>query len=93
MGCDHDKSAYSAGAVTDTLAISYLQWKSWGQAAMPTTEDGKRLKAVAKRLHARHILLASWKKGSAVRFFTYRPRASEKAKEWTEVTDLNAVFR
>ena len=60
---------------------------------MPTVEDGVRLKAVAKRLHARHILLAAWKKGSAVQFFSYRPRVINKAKEWTAVADLDTVFR
>jgi hypothetical protein len=60
----------------DTLQIILIQVKG-GHAAMPTTEDGKRLRAVAKRLHARHILLASWKKGSAVRFFSYQPRATQ----------------
>jgi hypothetical protein len=60
---------------------------------MPTAEDGKRLGVVAKRLHARHILLATWKKGSSARFFAYHPRATDKTKQWTEVGDLEAVFR
>jgi hypothetical protein len=76
----------------DTLQIVLIQVKG-GSAAMPTTEDGKRLRAVAKRLHTRRILLATWKKGSAAQFFRYRPRATEKAREWTEVSDLAAVFR
>jgi hypothetical protein len=76
----------------DTLQIILIQAKG-GSAAMPTTEDGKRLRVVAKRLHGKHILLAVWKKGAAVRFFTYRPRATEKAREWTELFDLDAVFR
>jgi hypothetical protein len=76
----------------DALQIILIQVKG-GSASMPTTEDGKRLRAVAKRLHARHILLATWTKGSAVRFFSYQPRATEKAQEWTEVSDLAAVFR
>jgi len=76
----------------DGLQIILIQVKG-GSAAMPTTEDGKRLGAVAKRLHARHILLASWKKGSAARFFRYNPRATQKAREWAEVSDLDAAFR
>jgi hypothetical protein len=76
----------------DALQIILIQVKG-GRAAMPTTEDGTRLRAVAKRFHARRILLAAWKKGSAVRFFSYRPRATEKTREWTEVPDLDAVFR
>jgi hypothetical protein len=76
----------------DALQIILIQVKG-GSAAMPTTEDGKRLKVVAKRLHARNILLATWKKGAAARFFSYSPRATGNAHEWTAVSDLNAVFR
>jgi hypothetical protein len=76
----------------DALQIILIQVKG-GSAAMPTTEDGKRLRAVAKRLHAGHILLATWKKGSAVQFFSYRPRSTERSREWCEVVDLEVVFR
>jgi hypothetical protein len=76
----------------DALQIILIQVKG-GSAAMPTTEDGMRLRAVAKRLHARHILLATWRKGSAARFFSYRPRRTKKGQEWTEVHDLDAIFR
>jgi hypothetical protein len=76
----------------DALQIILIQVKG-GSAAAPTTEDGRRLRAVAKRLHARHILLSTWKKGSAVRFFAYCPGATDKALEWAEVSDLDAVFR
>lgn len=64
----------------DALQIILIQVKG-GSAAMPTTEDGKRLMAVAKQLHARDVLLATWKKGSAARFFSYNPKAAEKARE------------
>jgi uncharacterized Rossmann fold enzyme len=64
-----------------------------GGAPIPTLEDGKRLGLVAKRLHARHILLASWKKGSAAKFYSYQPRATERKKQWVEVLDLDAIFR
>jgi hypothetical protein len=60
----------------DALQIILIQVKG-GSAAMPTTEDGMRLRAVAKRLHARHILLATWRKRSAARFFSYRPRRTK----------------
>jgi hypothetical protein len=76
----------------DALQIILIQVKGGG-AAMPTTEDGKRLRIVAKRLHARHILLAAWKRGSAVRFFSYRPWAAERAQEWKEESDLEPIFR
>ncbi len=75
----------------DALQIILIQVKG-GKAAMPTTEDGKRLGAVARRLHARRPMLAVWKKGAAAQFFRYQPRATEKAKEWIKVSDLDAVF-
>jgi hypothetical protein len=61
-----------------------------GTAAMPTTEDGQRLRVVAKQHHAQHILLAAWKKGSAAKFFEM---ASDETQGWTEVHDLDALFR
>jgi hypothetical protein len=88
---DH-RTAIAGTKRGDALQIILIQVKGGG-AAMPTTEDGKRLRAVAKRLNARHILLATWKKGSAVRFSRYQSRATEKAREWTPVSDLGAVFR
>jgi hypothetical protein len=57
---------------------------------MPSSEDGRRLRLVAKQLRARNILLASWKKGSQVRFFSYQARA---AAQWKELDDLDEVFR
>lgn len=75
----------------DGLQIILIQVKG-GSAAMPTSADGKRLKAVAARLNARHILLATWNKGRAVRFFRYQSRALTRAREWEEVSDLKAIF-
>ena len=74
----------------DMLQIILIQVKG-GTAPMPTAEDAQRLRAVAKRLHARHILLAIWKKGRAAKFFSHRVREGESA--WSEVDDLNALFR
>jgi hypothetical protein len=45
---------------------------------MPTAEDRKRLKAVSRRLHARDVLLATWKKGSEAKFFSPGRAASER---------------
>jgi hypothetical protein len=45
-----------------------------GGAAMPTEEDGNRLRAVARRHHACGVLLAAWRKGKAARFFRLRQR-------------------
>jgi hypothetical protein len=73
----------------DALHFILIQVKG-GTAAMPTAEDGSRLRAVAKRHHARKVLLASWKRGTQVRFFSLRPGSP---RNWTEVTNIDAVFR
>jgi hypothetical protein len=75
----------------DILQIILIQVKGGG-AAMPTAEDGQRLRVVAKWLHAGHILLATWKKGHAVRFSSYRLKATKRAEEWIEVSDRDAFF-
>jgi hypothetical protein len=75
----------------DTLQIVLIQVKG-GYAAQPTPEDGKRLRTVAKLHHAHGILLASWKKGAAARFYTLRPRARANETDWIEVEDLKAIF-
>jgi len=38
-----------------------------GSAAIPMDEDAARLRAAARRHRARHVLLASWRKGAAAR--------------------------
>jgi hypothetical protein len=76
----------------DTLEMILIQVKG-GSAAMPTIEDGRRLKLVARQVRARHILLASRKRGSAARFFTYHPRAATRAGEWSEISNLESIFR
>jgi hypothetical protein len=75
----------------DTLQIVLIQVKG-GYAAHPTTDDGKRLRTVAKLHHAHGILLASWKKGAAARFYTLRPRAKDNETDWLEVEDLKTIF-
>lgn len=74
----------------DALQIILIQVKG-GAAAKPTLQDAARLRVVAKRHGARHVLLATWKKGTAARFFRLR-RASAK-DPWTEITNLDSVFR
>ena len=76
----------------DLLQIILIQVKG-GSAAMPTIEDCKRLKAVGKRVHAKQILLATWTRGHAVRFFVYQQRAAKNGRYWTEVSNLSAIFR
>jgi hypothetical protein len=74
----------------DTFQIILIQVKG-GYAARPTVEDGKRLRIVAKRHHASRVLLASWKKGKAAKFFSLRSKASQKP-DWVEVPDLKTIF-
>jgi hypothetical protein len=74
------------------LQIILIQVKG-GSAAMPTREDATRLRQVAKRLHARCVLLAAWKKGSQARFFRPKERTRQVRTEWAEVSDLDAIFR
>ena len=74
----------------DTLQLILIQVKGGG-AANPTAEDATRLRAVAKRHRARHILLATWKRGMAAKLF--RLQRSSARHQWAEVTDLDAVFR
>ena len=71
----------------DALQVILIQVKG-GAAAMPTPEDAKRLRAVARRHHARHVLLASWKRGSAARFFRLNT-----AGNWKTVENVETVFR
>jgi hypothetical protein len=87
-----DHSTPPSGAKRgDLFQIILIQVKG-GYAAMPTAEDGKRLRIVAKKHGACAVLLGTWKKGKAAMFFSLRPSAGV-GKEWTEVTDLDAIFR
>jgi len=82
----------SVGAIRrgDALQIILIQVKG-GSAARPTPEDAARLRIIAKRHGARHVLLVTWKKGAAARFFRLR-RASAR-EPWIEITNLESVFR
>src|SRR5205807_7189874 len=60
----------------DNFQIILIQVKGGG-AAMPTAEDAKRLRAVARRHRARNVLQASWKKGTAARFVRLRRGSSQ----------------
>jgi hypothetical protein len=76
----------------DLFQVILIQVKG-GYAAKPTAEDGTRLRIVAKRHGACAVLLAAWKKGRAARFFSLRRNAGKAVRVWTEVEDLNAIFR
>jgi hypothetical protein len=76
----------------DTFQIILIQVKG-GSAAMPTAEDGNRLRTVARRHRACGVLLAAWTKGKAARFFRLRQRHVVGSRDWIEVEDLNSIFR
>ena len=71
----------------DCLQVVLIQVKG-GRAAKPTAEDATRLRIVARRHGACGVLLAAWKKGSAVRFFSLHKRLPE----WREIDDLRSLF-
>jgi hypothetical protein len=74
----------------DALQIILIQIKG-GSAARPTPEDAARLRIVAKRHGACDVLLATWKKGTMPRFF--RLRKATASDLWTEITNLDSIFR
>jgi len=86
---DHSKPM-GAAKRGDALQIILIQVKG-GTAASPTSEDATRLRVVAKRHGACDVLLATWKKGTAARFF--RLRRASAGDAWAEVTDLDSIFR
>ena len=69
----------------DALQILLIQVKG-GQSAMPTAEDARRLRAVARHHRAKGMLLAVWKRGKEVKF--YRP----KSRGWADA-DVETFFR
>jgi len=86
---DH-REPYPGSRRGDCLQIILIQVKG-GSAAKPTSEDATRLRIVAKRHGACQVLLATWKKGRAARFF--RLRRATASDPWTEITSLDSVFR
>lgn len=75
----------------DLFQIILIQVKG-GYAAKPTAEDGKRLRIAAKKHGACAVLLATWKKGKAAKFFSLED-TGKTIRDWTELEDLNVIFR
>jgi hypothetical protein len=88
-----DHSEPPSGAKRGDLFQLILIQVKGGYAAKPTAEDGTRLRIVAKRHGACAVLLATWKKGKAARFFSLGRTAGKSLRDWTEVQDLKAIFR
>lgn len=70
----------------DLLQVVLIQVKG-GHAAKPTAEDAKRLRIVARRHGACGIILATWRKGKAAKFYALHGK-----EDWTEVSDPRTVF-
>jgi hypothetical protein len=75
----------------DAFQIILIQVKG-GYAAKPTAEDAKRLRIVARKHGTCGIVLAAWKKGKAARFYSLRKNGNTITPEWTELSDMAAVF-
>lgn len=79
----------------DAFEIVLMQVKG-GTAAKPTEEDGNRLRIVKRLYKARHVILATWKKGKEAKFYSLRSRATADAirwkRDWKPVDDLRTVF-
>ena len=87
---DHGKPR-SGLELGDDLKIILIQVKG-GSAARPTAHDLERLREVAKIHGDCKILLAEWKKGTEAKFSFLAPKATVGEEEWTDVTDLSAIF-
>ncbi len=79
---DHsERSGFPRG---DLFELILVQVKG-GSAPMPSADDVRRLKAVAKMYRARSVVLAAWKKGRAPTFFLLA------GKGWVG-TDVRQLF-
>src|SRR5262249_10776117 len=86
-----DHKTYEGLKRGDRFQIILIQVKG-GYAANPTTDDADRLRAVARYHRAQRVLLASWKKGTPVQFFSLRTNRSPSPADWVKVSDLKQVF-
>ncbi|MGD0788534.1 MAG: hypothetical protein ABR898_11165 [Terracidiphilus sp.] len=87
---DHSESG-SGTKCGDKLQIVLIQVKG-GNAAWPTADDRKRLRFVARYHRANKVLLAVWKKGKGVEFFSLQDKPVEGAENWARVSDPSAIF-
>lgn len=64
----------------DRFEIFFIQIKG-GSATWPKVGDLKRLREVSK-LYGGHVVLASWKKGAAPRFFKLKSLSADRKRAW-----------
>jgi hypothetical protein len=58
---------------------------------MPNADDIRRLRAIAKRYRAKHVILAEWAKGSRQNFHKLCKNAADPKTAWIEV-DPGMIF-
>jgi hypothetical protein len=80
----------------DALQLILIQIKG-GSAAMPTPDDGDRLRILKRRHRASHVLLACWKKGTKAHFYELKKipanRASGFERDWRDVGEASVFGR
>ena len=57
-----------------------------------TSRTRGRMSAFGGKADTRGVLLASWKKGKAARFFSLQSKSSTHEVDWVEVSDLRTMF-
>jgi hypothetical protein len=77
----------------DLFEIILIQVKG-GTAAWPDEDDVEQLRRVAKKYHARCVLLAEWKKGRQPAFHRLRPARNSKQSLgcWELVENTSELF-
>jgi hypothetical protein len=74
----------------DLFEIILIQIKGGG-ARWPSADDIRRLRAVARRYRAKHVILAEWVKGSHQKFYKLHKSISDPKTAWIEV-DPGMIF-
>jgi hypothetical protein len=74
----------------DAFEIILIQIKGGG-ARWPSANDVRRLRAVARRYRAKHVMLAEWVKGSHHKFYKLQKSILEPKTGWKEV-DPGMIF-
>jgi len=78
----------------DLFEVILIQVKG-GTAAWPDDEDVQRLRIVAKKYHARSVLLAEWKRGHQPQFHRLKPTRRSGGRTgncWEAVENASELF-